>query len=410
MSARITWVSALLFLATAADAAEYHVGPQGTPDAKGTKESPWDIASALGGKQKVAAGDTIWIGAGTYKKAQENGGLGFPVHLAGSKEAPIQVRATPGERATIDGGLLVQEPSTYLWIRDLEILVSEPTPDKPIDASARPKRPWGGLNVYSGNGCKFINLVIHDNCQGVSWWVGSKDSELHGCLIYNNGWPGTDRGHGHAIYTQNKDGIKVIADCIMTGGHGFSMHAYGSAKADVDNFLAEGNIAYDGGRFLIGGGKPSHGIRSLNNYLYKVDMQIGYAAPRNQDCEVRDNLIVNGSLTIHKYEKVVNEGNLILARDAPRPKENKVVLRINKYDPHRANLALFNWEKKAEVEVDTGAFLKAGERYRLQDPRDFYGKPVAGGKAEGKVIRVPVAGEFGAFVLINVGQDSNPDK
>ena len=58
-----------------------------------------------------------------------------------------------------------------------------------------------------------------------------------------------------------------------------------------------------------------------------------------------------------KYEKVVNEGNVILAKDAPRPKENKVVLRINKYDPHRANLAVFNWEKKAEVEVDTGAVM-----------------------------------------------------
>lgn len=403
MIPRITLASAwLLFVALPVGGAEHHVGPQGTPDGQGTKEAPWDIVSALGGKQKVAAGDTIWIAAGTYKKAQEAGGLGYPVHLAGTKAAPIQVRALPGQRATIDGGLVVQEPSTHLWLRDLEILVSEPTPDKPADAGARPKRPWGGLSVYSGTGCKFINLVIHDNCQGVSWWIGSTDSELYGCLISNNGWPGKDRGHGHAVYTQNKDGTKVIADCIMTGGHGFSMHAYGSGKAYVDNFLAEGNIVYDAGRFLIGGGRPSHHIRSLHNYLYKVDMQIGYGA-RNDDCEVRDNLIANGTLDIQKYDKVVNEGNVIVARDAPRPKENQVVLRINKYDPQRANLAVFNWEKKPEVAVDTGAFLKAGERYRLLNPCDFYGKPVAAGTAEGKTLRVPVAGEFGAFVLINEG-------
>jgi hypothetical protein len=403
MAVRLILATAwLLFIAWQVRAADHYVSPQGTSDGKGTKESPWDIASALAGKQKIAAGDTIWIAAGTYKKTQEAGGLGYQVHLAGAKDAPIQVRGLPGQRITIDGGLVVQEPSTYLWLRDLEILVSEPSPDKPIDTSARPKRPWGGLSVYSGSGCKFINLVIHDNCQGVSWWVGSVDSELYGCLIYNNGWPGTDRGHGHAVYTQNKDGTKVIADCIMTGGHGFSMHAYGSGKAYVDNFLVEGNIVYDAGRFLIGGGRPSHRIRSLSNYLYKVDMQIGYGA-RNDDCEVRDNVIAGGILDIQKYDKVVKEGNLVLAKDAARPKENRVVLRINKYEPQRANLAIFNWEKKAEVEVDTGAFLKAGERYRLLNPRDFYGKPIASSTAEGKTIRVPVAGEFGAFVLVNEG-------
>jgi hypothetical protein len=400
---RLTVVLPFLFLAAPPiSGAEWHVSPKGTATGQGTKDSPWDIESALDGKQKIAPGDTIWLATGTYKRAQEAGGLGFPVKLAGTKEAPVQVRGVPGERVTIDGGLHVLEPATYLSLRDLELMVSEPRPEKPIGANERPKRPWGGLSVYSGTGCKFINLVIHDNSQGVSWWVGSKESEMYGCLIYNNGWPGTDRGHGHAIYTQNKDGVKLIADCIMTGGFGFSMHAYGSKMADVDNYLAEGNIVYDAGTFLIGGGKPSHHIRVVNNYLYNVPMQIGYGA-RNDDCEIRGNVIANGTLNIQKYDKVVNEDNLVLAKDAARPKESKIVLRINKYDPRRANLALFNWEKKPEVEVNTGTFLKAGDRYRLLNPRDFYGKPVHSSKAEGGMILVPVVGEFAAFVLINDG-------
>ena len=85
----------------------------------------------------------------------------------------------------------------------------------------------GRADVSSGKACKFINLVIHDDTQGVSWWAASQDSEMHGCLIYDNGWAGTDRGHGHAIYTQNNEGLKTISDCIFTGGYGYTLHAYG---------------------------------------------------------------------------------------------------------------------------------------------------------------------------------------
>ena len=181
-------------------------------------------------------------------------------------------------------------------------------------------RPWGGLNVNTGTGCKFINLVIHDNSQGVSWWTPSKDSELYGCLIYDNGWAGTDRGHGHAIYTQNADGTKTIADCIMTGGHGYTLHAYGSSRADVDNYLVAGNIAYAANTFLIGGGKPSHHIRVHDNILHGVRMQLGYWAPRNEDCEVRDNVVVDAGLRINRFEQVAREGNLVLAKGDAGPK------------------------------------------------------------------------------------------
>ena len=66
---------------------------------------------------------------------------------------------------------------------------------------------------------------------------------------------------------------------------------------------------------------------------------------------------------------------------------------------------MLNWEKRPEVEVDAGEFLKAGESYRLLDPRDVFGKPVRTGTADGRPIRVPVAGEFAAFVLITNGAE-----
>jgi len=400
--------TALAAIAASVNAAEWYVSPQGKPDAEGTKPAPWDLESTLAGQQKVSPGDTVWILPGTYKHPNRSlGSRGYSVKLAGAKDRPIRVRAVPGGRVAIDGGLSVEQTADWLWIRDLEILVSEnfSMSRRVEETGSHPKsynRPWGGLNIYAGQGCKYINLVIHDNAQGVSFWRGATDSELHGCIIYDNGWDAPDRGHGHAVYTQNENGTKTISDCIMTGGYGSTMHAYGSSRAYVDNYLVEGNIAYKGGRFLIGGGRPSRGIRALNNYLHGVSMQVGYSAPHNEDCEIRDNVIVDGGLHIKDYRKVVKEDNLVLGKNAPRPQEPpvRVELRPNRYDPDRANLAIFNWAKQPVVELKLTSFLKEGDGYRLMNPRDFFGKPVAAGTFNGRGIQLPVKGEFAALVIL----------
>lgn len=256
------------------------------------------------------------------------------------------------------------------------------------------------MNVYSGTNCKFINLITHDNAQGVSWWSGSKDSELHGCIIYDNGWDAPDRGHGHAIYTQNVDGTKTISDCIMTGGHSYTLHAYGSSRADVNSYFVVGNLCYNAGPFLIGSGKPSHNIKVFTNFLYGVSARLGYNAPYNEDCEVRGNLIVNGELAINKYRRVVNEDNLLLPKSAPRPTANKNVLRMNRYDPNRAHLAVFNWEQAAVVQIPPGGFLKKGDSFRVLNPRDYFGRPIFRGKHEGGALTLPLKDEFAAWVVI----------
>jgi hypothetical protein len=395
-------LAAALLLTGAATAAadDWYISPKGTPQGKGTRDSPWDIESALLGKRPVRPGDTLYLLGGTYRRRPNEK---FVVKVVGAEGKPIHVRPAPRERATIDGGLSVQNPSAHVWVWDLEILVSEPQPTKPVGPGSHPTgftRPWGGLNVDGGKHCKYINLVIHRCRQGISCWSAAQGTEIHGCIIYDNGWPATDRGHGHAIYTQNKDGTCTISDCIMTGGHGFSLHAYGSGRAYVDNYLIQGNIAYKAGTFLIGGGKPSRNIRVRENYLYGVTLQVGYSAPYNVDCEVRDNVIVNGELRINKYKKTVKEGNLVLPRGAPRPGQTRAILRPNKHDARRANLIVLNWEKKAAVDVDARTFLKSGETYRLLDPRNFFGRPVRDGIYNGTPIRVPVAGDFAAFVLL----------
>lgn len=398
--------AAILALAAVAWGAEWYVGPDGKPGNPGTKEEPWDIESTLDGKQKVAPGDTLYLLAGTYRRRPKEQ---FDVRLVGTGEKPVHVRPAPGARATIDGGLAVQAPSAHVWIWDLEIMVSEPNPEKIATPGSHPKdfdRPWGGLNMFGGKNCKYIHLTIHDCRQGISCWKNELDCEIYGCVVYGNGWLAPDRGHGHCIYTQNKDGVKTIANCILTCRYPgtYTMHAYGSRAADVDNYLFTENIAYGLGRFLVGGGKPSHNIRVLRNYLHNVDMQIGYNAPENEDCEVRDNVIANGGLNINKYKKAVSEGNLVLPKGAKRPPGSKAVLLPSKYDPRRAHLAVYNWDGAPSVQVPVAPFLKPGDTFRLYDPKALFGKPLLEGKCTGETIAVPLSGEFAAFVILKETQ------
>src|SRR5438132_3534937 len=83
--------------------------PAGTTRGDGTRDRPWDLATALsGGRGRVQPGDTIWLRGGTYTG-------NFDGTLTGTSTAPIVVRQYPGERATIDGNLHVHAAYATTW-------------------------------------------------------------------------------------------------------------------------------------------------------------------------------------------------------------------------------------------------------------------------------------------------------
>jgi hypothetical protein len=185
----------------------WYVSPDGLHNNPGTINAPMSLAKALSETSPAAPGDTIWLRGGVYNGA-------FVSYLRGTPTSPIVVRQFPGERATIDSNgssaaaLYVNGAHTWFWGFEIR---STDTMRFSSAAHSADLRRGAGVTSHAP-GAKYINLVVHDMRIGIELWISSPDVEAYGNLIYHNGWMAPDRGHGHGIYSQNRDGIQSITD------------------------------------------------------------------------------------------------------------------------------------------------------------------------------------------------------
>jgi hypothetical protein len=375
----------------AAEAPEYFVAPDGTPTNAGTRESPWDLASAAGGKQKVAPGGVVWVRGGRYIYPIRNtkeGGNGFAVALSGVEGKPVFLRGYPGERAIIDGGF--QLDASWLWVWDLEFNLGDdwrPKEPSPQGQNTPFKTPTGVLNLTGGNGVKIVNCLSHNNHMGVGFWKFVKNGEIHGCVIYDNGFPGTDRPHGPALYTQNETGTpRLVTDNIIGGNFSLAIQAYGS-KIDqmVNDFTIEGNVEFAPRKEARGrcynqlGGSQSKNMVFRDNFIYGFDVRL----------TTKTNAVGEGNTVVRAgYSGPTPEKNTLIADPVAAKPAPFSILRPNKYDPGRAHVVVSNWLLAEKVEVDLKEFLKAGEKFRLLSPFDLHGKALAEGTWDGKPLSV----------------------
>ena len=311
-------------------AKEYHVSPSGTARGNGSLEKPWDLPGALAQPRAVKPGDTLWLHGGRYAGA-------FTSRLRGQPGAPITVRQFPGERATIDcqpgeGKELsalfsVEGDDVVFW--GFEVLCSSLNRITQVAGSEPPDINRGGINC-SASRVQFINLIVHDTGQGFGFWSSGEGGQIYGCLIYNNGWKGPDRGHGHAIYTQNRKGVKKITDNLIFDQFGYGIHAYGSGRSFLQGYDIEGNIAFNNGtgkapdvfepNVHIGGGAPASGIILRSNYTYQSNLRattarFGYGKT-NADLRCDDNYFA-GLTHFQLWQKLVVTGNTFVAGETP---------------------------------------------------------------------------------------------
>jgi hypothetical protein len=426
---------ALLFTSLAAVsslAADSYVSPKGTPDADGTIDSPWDLGTALRQPAAVQPGDTVWLRGGAYRGT-------FTSRLTGAGKAPIVVRQYPGERATIDGGSSRNSPLTvngaWTWYWGFEVINSDPARVVKTPGSDPPELRRGtGINVFGPN-TKFINLIVHDTAQGFGFWTQARDAEMYGNIIYYNGWDAPDRGHGHAIYTQNQTGAKRIVDNILFGQFGYGVHAYGSPAAYLNSFYLEGNIAFNNGvlsrtsgfstNILVGGGRIAENTTLIANHTYftpaagRGSNNLGYSAGC-RGLEASDNYFAGGTaLTLIRCEDVAMTGNTFYGRISgftqsqfpdntyysERPKGSKLVIRPNQYEPGRAHIVIYNWSLQDEIAIDGAELgLAIGDGYEIRNVQNYF-KDIISGSYDGSPLRICMKK---AGVAEPVGYDAPP--
>ena len=426
----------------------FYVAPTGSAAGNGSITSPWDLTTALNHPGAVSPGDTIWLRGGTYRGS-------FTSRLSGTAAAPIVVRQLPGERATVDGNLVILGRGTTYW--GFEVMNSNTSRPAVI-----------GVNVKGPN-TKFVNMVVHDHGDnGFGFWSEAPDSEIYGSIIYNNGRQGSTRGMAHGIYAQNGTGTKRIVDNVVFNQFAYGIHVYGSDAVSLRNFHIEGNASFFNGLsasgggapdILVGGGSSAANITVRENHTYRTDQGttavFGYNwGPTNADLTLANNTLV-GNTNIITWNDITATGNtftgaqtvvmLRMPDGVPTTRYNwrsnkyfpsigqwspfnlfrnggsagydlagwqaatgldagstltrgtptgtQVHVRPNQYEAGRANVIVYNWARVGSVSVNPSSFMWPGTRYEVRSVHDFYGAPVASGTYSGGSITIPIRAE-----------------
>ena len=435
----------LAFLALAivslAGAREFYVSPNGSPDATGDVDHPWDLATALAQPASVQSGDTIWLRGGVYPGK-------FVANLNGAPSAPIVVRQYAGERATIDGGLVVA--GSYAWYWGFEITSSDPNRVSAEPGSSPPDITRGGVSTEqsarTGDGLKFIDLVLHD-LFGVGLWKEATNAEFYGSVIYYNGWNAPDRGHGHGLYVQNRDGGTLLRDNVIFENFCNGIQVYGTPGSTLDDVSIVGNAIFDNGEIVgspadnitVGGGVVAHRPRVADNFVYFSrwgngnDLDLGYAGLGlgTDHATVTGNHFINGVIKQNQgnTDTVMSDNTiyaLIFGWPAAQfpankylsahPESTAAFVRPDLYDSRRAIIAAYTGDGAGEVPADVSSVLSPGQTYEVRNARDFYGPTVVNGTYDGRPIALPMrdlavaapvgwpapaaSSEFNVFILI----------
>jgi hypothetical protein len=245
---------------------------------------------------------------------------------------------------------------------------------------------------------------------------------LYGNLIFDNGWEGPDRGHGHSIYVQNASGTKRIADNVLFNSFSYGIHGY-TEGGFIDNIHIEGNVAFGHGRpsrlsgpkanILVGGLRVAANPGVVRNYTYYPvgnsgrNAELGYSAGCD-NAVVRDNYFVGGvPMALVRCTIVAMTGNLFVGPTSEQVMgtfpENRffrtwpgqapdVFVTRNRYEKGRGWIVIYNWGRQAQVTVDPAPIgFRRNEAFVVRDVQNYFGPPVVRAQYTGGTVQIPMS-------------------
>jgi hypothetical protein len=245
---------------------KWHVTVSGSPAGDGTTNAPIDLLTALGynTSSPVQPGDTVWIHGGHYIQAE------FGCFVSGNANNPIIFRNWNGQYVELtatnmigDGSLYTYPTATNIWFWGL-------TADGAwTNRFSATDQTYGfgpaGIVAY-GPQTKVINCVSHDNANGISVWSSAIGAEVYGNIVFNTGYGGTARPHGHSFYLQNASATPMtVQNNVDWGAFEVGFQIY-TASGQIQNVnLLQNVIAED---LVVGGAAPAAGINFTNCWFW----------------------------------------------------------------------------------------------------------------------------------------------
>jgi hypothetical protein len=248
------------------------------------------------------------------------------------------------------------------------------------------------------------------------------DVQITGCLVYNNGWQGPDRGHGHALYLKSDGGQVTASENILFDQFGYGVHLYSDAGSGANsNMHIVGNVSFNNGtvannsssaNILMGGENVSTGDVFTDNMTYitpgkgGTNVEFGYQSVVNGSLTVNNNYFAGGStvMTMGFWNSVSMSNNTLIgtsqmavSSDPARtlgaglteltslPGATKVFVRASPVASGRGNIVVYNWGGQGSVTADISGIVPAGQHFEIHNAQDFYGAPVASGTGGGSV-------------------------
>ncbi len=445
-----------LALSALAAAAEFYVSPTSGSGADGSLGRPWALATAMAAPAAVHPGDKIWLRGGTYKIP--SGGR-ILCGLRGTATAPITVAQYPGERATIDikgaaqGFFFTNSPNpsgaAYVNFKNFEVTNSDP--------NRSTRFPVVAFYVRLSDHLKFINLIVHDVGIGFDLCTEATNTEVYGSLVYYGDAKATS-GLAHGIYIQNVSGYKKAMDNIVFNNSGLGVHAFPHASdSSLLNVSVVGNILFNNGMLggnpprtdlLVGGDAVAISPVINANATYKAapgnlwnnrfGLSAGCTNPTVTNnyfvgttawTKCTSGLILAGNTFYGLTYSQTTYGAPVTALDVKafpnntytttRPTGARVLVRKNQYEAGRANIAVYNWDRKSFIDVDLGSIVPRGAVYEVRNAQDYFGAPVVAAVYSGGLVRIPLTGlsvaspngilaplptgpDFNAFVVVTL--------
>ncbi|HVG31082.1 MAG TPA: right-handed parallel beta-helix repeat-containing protein [Pyrinomonadaceae bacterium] len=443
--------------------AQFYAAPDGRADGDGSKNRPWDLAGALAGASKVKPGDTLWLRGGVYRGGFKCGLAGTeaqPILVAQFTNE----RATIDGSLTVDGEWTIFwgfEVTNTKPDRGSE----RPTGVEINGAHTK----FINLVVHDGgNGFGFWSSAVDSELYGnIIYDNGWRELDRgHGHGIYTQNEEGTKLIRDNIIFNQYGWGVHAYTEEGALNGLRFegnvSFDNGAPAGARYDNILVGGRRPAE--RITL---VSNYTYETPTGGDTKPNVRLHYEATNNRDLTVKDNYFAGGSpvASVADWLTVTMTGNTFYGSkqlleldmpegvaasayawdnnsyygasraaalgfrgrrldfaawqnatgfdpggswnviDAGQSAGVRVFVRPNLYEPGRAHVVVYNWDRREDVEADVSGVLQRGAKYEVRSAQNFFGEPVLAGIYDGKPLRLPTA----ARVIVRpVGANFNP--